>query len=77
MGERKNLALMVRERMSLKEEYSARKAAREVKYKPAILERLFGWWRNPSDRFAGLIALFTALLFLATVRLWLATDDLV
>jgi hypothetical protein len=63
--------------MTLKEEYEARKAAKEAKYKYKFLERWFSWWRNPPDRFAGLVALFTALLFAATVLLYLATRDLV
>jgi hypothetical protein len=48
-----------------------------MKHKPKFFERWFGWWRNPSDRFAALIALFTAGLFAATLGLWLATNDLV
>jgi hypothetical protein len=63
--------------MTLKEEYDARKAANEAKYKNKFLERWFSWWRNPPDRFAGLVAFFTALLFAATVLLYLATRDLV
>lgn len=63
--------------MSIKEEYRARKAAQETKYKHPILERFFWWWRNPPDRFAFLVALFTAGLFFATLKLWQATISLV
>jgi hypothetical protein len=47
------------------------------RYRHKFTERWFGWWRNPQDRFAFFIAFFTALLFLATVGLWIATRDLV
>jgi hypothetical protein len=63
--------------MATKEKYWARKTEQQAKYKNKILERLFGWWRNPPDRFVALVALFTALLFFATIALWLSTKDLV
>jgi len=63
--------------MTTKEEYRARKSAEEAKYKNKFLERNLGWWRNPPDRFAALVAIFTAGLFFVTLRLWLATTDLV
>lgn len=59
------------------EQYRRRKAEQEAKYKSKFLERWFGWWRNPPDRFAFLIAIFTAGLFAATAGLWIATTDLV
>src|SRR5689334_19090871 len=59
------------------QEYRRRKAEQEAKYKNKRVERWFSWWRNPSDRFAALVAMFTALLFAATVGLYLATKDLV
>jgi hypothetical protein len=59
------------------EEYRRRKAEQEAKYKHKFLERWFGWWRNPPDRFAAMIAIFTAGLFVATYGLWDATKDLV
>lgn len=59
------------------EDYRRGKEERESRYKNPFLERWFRWWRNPSDRFASLIAAFTAGLFVATAGLWLATDDLV
>jgi hypothetical protein len=59
------------------EQYWRRKAEQEAKYKSKFLENWFGWWRNPPDRFAFLIALFTAGLFAATAGLWVATRDLV
>jgi hypothetical protein len=64
-------------RMTPKEEYLARKAAQEAKYKRKFFERRFSWWRNPPDRFAFLVAFFTAALFAATMALYLATRDLV
>lgn len=45
-------------------------ATRTVKY-------LFGWWKNPTDRFSFLLVLVTFLLFIATVGLYCATRDLV
>jgi hypothetical protein len=59
------------------EQYRRRKAEQEAKYKSQFLERWFGWWRDPPDRFAALVAVFTGLLFAATVGLWIATKDLV
>jgi hypothetical protein len=59
------------------EQYRRRKAEQEAKYESQFLERRFGWWRNPPDRFAALVAIFTGLLFAATAGLWIATKDLV
>lgn len=59
------------------EQYWRRKAEEQARYKNKYLERFFGWWRTPSDRFAGLIMAFTFLLFVATLLLWDATQDLV
>jgi hypothetical protein len=58
-------------------EYLLRKAAIDSRYQNKFAERWFSWWRNPSDRFAFLIAVFTAGLFFATVKLWWSTNDLV
>lgn len=63
--------------MPKQEQYWRRKAEEEARYKNKHLEHFFGWWRTPSDRFAGLIMLFTFLLFVATALLWVATQDLV
>jgi hypothetical protein len=59
------------------EQYRRRKIEQEAKYKGQFRERWFGWWRNPPDRFAFLIAIFTGGLFAATGGLWWATKDLV
>lgn len=59
------------------QEYRRRKAEKEAQYKGKFRERWFGWWRNPPDRFAFMIAIFTAGLFAATGGLWLATYELV
>lgn len=63
--------------MSQLEQFQRRKAENEGRYRSRFRERWFGWWRNPPDRFAFLIALFTAGLFAATAGLWWATKDLV
>jgi len=55
-------------------EYRRRWGESEAKSKR---ERWFGWWRNPPDRFAALVAIFTALPFAATLALYFATRDLV
>jgi len=52
-------------------------AKKQASYKNPNVERFLGWWRTPSDRFAGLIAAFTLCLFVATCGLWRATTDLV
>jgi hypothetical protein len=59
------------------QEYRRRQAEKDAKYRGKFLERWFAWWRNPPDRFAALIAIFTAGLFAATYGLWDATKDLV
>jgi hypothetical protein len=59
------------------ERYGSRGAEEEAKYGNKFLEGWFGWWRNPPDRFAALIAIFTAGLFGATYGLWDATKELV
>jgi hypothetical protein len=56
--------------MTTKEQSSSKKSCSgRARFKNRVIERLFGWWRTPSDRFAGLIAVFTFLLFLATCAL--------
>jgi hypothetical protein len=46
-----------------KEEYKRQNEERNKKNnKKSFRERWFGWWKTPSDRFAALIALFTAVL---------------
>jgi hypothetical protein len=46
-----------------KEEYKRQNEERDKKNDAqSFRERWFGWWKTPSDRFAALIALFTAVL---------------
>jgi hypothetical protein len=46
-----------------KEEYQRQNEQRnEQKKAKSFRERWFGWWKNPSDRFAFFIAIFTAVL---------------
>jgi hypothetical protein len=58
-------------------QYWIRRGSERAKYKRKFLERHFWWWRNSTDRFAFLTAIFTALLFIATALLYWATRDLV